>query len=168
MENQGRMEHNKKIAQTMEFGITCVVLFFLVSAETALSGSVRIFGAAPLVTLAFCVCLSLQKEPFFAVSVSALCGVFLDLAKGVPVGIDSLLYTYISVGCIWLGRRFYFRKKWMIAFCVFCFVLAYGFISSVIQGVFIGRFTPAFLFGSAVYSAALTPMLCACLRRKEV
>ncbi len=168
MENQGRVEYNKKIAQIVEFGITCVFLFFLVSAETALSGSFRIFGAAPLPTLVFCVCLSLQKEPFFAASACALCGVFLDLAKGVPVGIDCLLYTYISVGCIWLGRRVYFRKKWMIALCVFCFVLAYGFLSSVIQGVFIGRITPAFLLGSAVYSAALTPLFCACLRRKEV
>lgn len=155
MENWRKAEYWKKVVQTGRFFAVCVILFILTGVESA---AIRIFsfqGALPLLSLTFCICLSLCKEPLFALSVSLIGGVLSDFSKGSLVGTDCLLYLYISAGCVWLSAHVFVQKRWILALCVFCSVIVYGFLSSIIQRWLVGTAAPAFLMRSGIYGAVL-------------
>lgn len=154
------MESKSAIALCFIWSVTA---FLLAVAETAWANPLGLIVCSPEPLLVFCVCLGLYAPPDLALISGAICGLCFDLARG-GAGLDSLLYLYIAAGCVWLGKRFYFRKSYEGMAVVFLVVWLYSFIMTLING----KFSPVFSLGNAGVSTLFVPMFRVIIRRKEV
>lgn len=166
--NRCTTERRKKQKDVWRFFLFFLAAYVIAAAETAWIDGVRLMGAVPFPTLVLCICQSLYQPPVFAVTTGTVCGLWMDFAKGMPFGLDCLLYTCISAGCIWLKKRFYFRKVYQVMLLVFCGVLLYGAAASWLYGRTRGVCSVSLLWGNAVYSMLIVPLFYAVIHRKEV
>ena len=128
------------------------VLYFLMVVETTWANWFSFFGAIPDVVLVFVICFSLHQGGLYAVFLSVISGLMLDLLCGKVLPKDMVLYLYISCGCVWISNRVFLKGFKMSAVAVFLFSLLYrlteaGF-SFFIEDTFC--FSASFLFLKAV------------------
>lgn len=168
MEHILRKKTQTKIVWAAKLFLFSAFAFFLAAAETAWVDGIRVFGAVPMPTLTFSICLSLFTPSVFGLVLSVICGLWMDFAKGFPLGFDCLLYVFLSVGCIGMKHQFYFRKIYQVMVAVFIGVLVYGALASVTNGLLCGMFSWRLLWKNAAYSALTVPIIYGFIRRKEV
>lgn len=120
---------------------TVFVLYGLVVLEGVFPRNLSFFGAIPNITLTFIILFSLNQKGIFSLVISAASGLFLDLASGKAIPIDSILYLYISFWCVWIQKKMYIEGLKRCATAVFVFTI----LGRLPEAVFFSLFKTFFL-----------------------
>lgn len=117
----------------------------------------------------FCISFLLYKKSDIALIICALTGLFRDfLFFSLPY--FSLIYLYISVGCVWCREMFLgmtSKKIALITFfaCLFYFVLCYLINAISYANVFIEFKDIIYSLLSSVIAGGVSPLIFICFKR---
>lgn len=122
-------------------------------------------------SLSFLLCTSflLYKKSDVALIICALTGLFRDfLFFTLPY--FSLIYLYISVGCVWCCEMFLGITSKKIALITFCSYLLYFFLCYLINAVFnayilIELKDIIYAFLSSILAGVVSPLIFICFKR---
>lgn len=96
------------------------------------------FSVIPNYTFVVIVALSLVSPNVETVMFSFLSGILTDMLTGAPLGLNTLIFMYLSIGCALLAERIYNKQikvVWTICFAAsFVYELLFGIFSSLLRG----------------------------------
>lgn len=155
--------------------LTGIFVFFLIVIQTTWIHAIEIFRVVPCLTFVFCVCYSIKKGGLLPIIISLACGFVLDALNAGSVGVDALLYMYISLGCVWLNECLFNKSLKVIMLCVLAASLLYTAASFGVYFFIWGETRIGFAFThkmlpETVYNLVITPVLypfaCRCAGEK--
>ena len=155
--------------------IKTVCNYLLVAALLIMLTMVEKSVLAPFVLLrisvVICICFCLANPGVHSVATSAFCGFFADIYScNMPV--CSLLYLYISSGCVWSVRQFVsVEEKTVFLICFFA-LLIFGAGEFLLHLLFGGSFFPdlkqLFMYTAfALTNAWYSPIVYGILKRVQ-
>lgn len=113
------------------------------------------------------VCLCIYEKSDKSIMICAFFGLFRDLLS-LSLPYFSLLYLYISIGCVWCSELFLginSKKVILISFfSLFSYCLLYFFINIVTGAGFLSG-EIVFLFLNSVFLSLLSPVVCFLFKR---
>ena len=148
--------------QALKYIIFSSILFVCVFLDGCFFKSFRL-------SFVFCVCFSVYNVGNTSIIISALCGLLYDLAF-FTLPHFSLIYLYISIGCVWCAEMFLgldFEKVFLISFfantvfftaCYLINLIAYSELFGSINDLFSALF-------STFLASSLSPLIYFCFKR---
>lgn len=122
-------------------------------------------------SLLLCVCICLAKPVLSSVIIASLCGFLADIFS-LCLPVFSLLYLYISSGCVWSVRLFVSFSKKAVFFTCFFALAGFCVMGFLIDFLLFENF--AFSAKTALYwvlfsliNASLSPIVYGILKRAE-
>lgn len=148
----------------MKMLLKYIVFIFLLFLLSLIDGC---FFKNTFISFWILVCFCIYKKSDRAIIICAFFGLFRDgISHSLPY--FSLIYLFISVGCVWCTEAFLgtnSKNKVLISFfALLSYCLACFFIN-VVAGVGFLSGDVVFLFFSLVFSALLSPVVCFLFKR---
>ncbi len=120
-----------------------IILIFAILMQTTILPHFTVFSVIPNYVFVLMIAISIINEDSESVVFAAVTGFLLDLFTGAPVGLNTLLYMYISIAVIVITGRIYIKRIKVVA--PVCFIasviyeLVFGILSTLLRN---GTFYP--------------------------
>lgn len=115
---------------------TCVMLAVVLLQITILP-HFKPFGVIPDYTFVFVLAIAIICEDAESVVFAAVSGFLLDLLTGAPIGVNTMLYMYISIGAVAISEKIYNKRlRVMLPVCFFAsfiYQLLFGILSMLLR-----------------------------------